>query len=528
MIISLQALALWATFLALPAACAENAPNSADSSVSSLVASAKAFLAAGEYNAALTEFDAAITKDPSNYLTIFQRGATYLSIGRNAQASADFDKVLSIKPDFEGALVQRAKIKARSADWAAARDDYTKAGKGASEDMIRVEEAKTAAALAVEAEKKSDWESCVTQASIAIMTANMALSLRQLRARCRFEKGEVQEGVNDLKHVVQLSPGTLDSYPSISSILFYSVGDTAQGLKSANECLRSDADYGPCKKVRRREKQLSKSLEKVQKLMEKGQFNSAAKLLAGVGEEPGLLAEIKEDTAMFQEAGFIPPKSPSGLYTDNVERVCHCFRETKSFKKADPVCAEALTLNPTSLHGLLHKAKQQLDAEDFDSAIATLNEAKEHHPESQKVQQSLQEAQVLLKRSKQKDYYKILGVDRDAEDRAIKRAYRSLVKQYHPDKAGTQGMTKEQAEKKMAAINEAYEVLIDPELRAKFDQGEDPNDPMAQQGGHPFQGSPFGGQQFFFQQGGFPGGGGAQFKFQHGGGGGFPFGGFPG
>lgn len=79
----------------------------------------------------------------------------------------------------------------------------------------------------------------------------------------------------------------------------------------------------------------------------------------------------------------------------------------------------------------------------------------------------------------------------------------------------------------MAEINEAYEVLSDPELRARFDRGDDPN--SQEQQGQPFHGSPFGqgagGQQFFFRQqgGGFPGGG---FKFQQGGGGGFNFPGF--
>ena len=75
----------------------------------------------------------------------------------------------------------------------------------------------------------------------------------------------------------------------------------------------------------------------------------------------------------------------------------------------------------------------------------------------------------------------------------------------------------------MASINEAYEVLSDPELKQRFDRGEDPNDPASQHGGHPFHGSPFGGggqQQFVFRQGG------SQFKFQ-GSGGGNPFGGFP-
>lgn len=189
-------------------------------------------------------------------------------------------------------------------------------------------------------------------------------------------------------------------------------------------------------------------------------------------------------------------------------------------KKAQPYCTEALTLNPTSLPALVLQAQNQLEAEDFDAAISTLNTAKEHHPSAQNIQPLLQKAHTLLKRSKTKDYYKVLGVSTDADDRTIKRAYRTATKQFHPDKVRAQSISKEQAEKKMADVNEAYEILSDPELRARFDRGDDPNNPDHQ--GQPFQGSPFGqgpgGQQFFFRQGG---GGGGGFKFQ-GGGGGFP------
>lgn len=187
-------------------------------------------------------------------------------------------------------------------------------------------------------------------------------------------------------------------------------------------------------------------------------------------------------------------------------------------RKSEPYCTESLKLNPTSLHGLLFKANNLIESDEFDQAVHVLNTAKEHHPSSNEVRTLLQKAQVLLKRSKEKDYYKVLGVDRRADARTIKRAYRQLTKQHHPDKAMAQGVTKEEAEKKMAAINEAYEVLSDEELRARFDRGDDPNSQEGQQG-NPFQGSPFG-----FGPGGHPfygGGGGRQFKFS---GGGFPFG----
>lgn len=137
-----------------------------------------------------------------------------------------------------------------------------------------------------------------------------------------------------------------------------------------------------------------------------------------------------------------------------------------------------------------------------------------------KVNPILNKAQIALKRSKTKDYYKVLGVNNDADERQIKSAYRKASKVHHPDKAAKQGINKEEAEKKMASINEAYEVLSDPELRARFDRGDDPN---SQERGDPFQGSPFGGGHpfMFHQQGG--GGPQANFKFQYGGGGG-PFG----
>jgi DnaJ family protein C protein 3 len=78
----------------------------------------------------------------------------------------------------------------------------------------------------------------------------------------------------------------------------------------------------------------------------------------------------------------------------------------------------------------------------------------------------------------------------------------------------------------MALLNEAYEVLSNPDLRARFDNGEDPMDPTAQQGGNPFAGFQGGGHpfaQFFQQQQGFAGQGhggmpkgGFQFHFSHG------------
>lgn len=80
----------------------------------------------------------------------------------------------------------------------------------------------------------------------------------------------------------------------------------------------------------------------------------------------------------------------------------------------------------------------------------------------------MQEAEVALKQSKEKNYYKILGVSRQANKKEIKKAYRDLALKWHPDKNDD----KETAEKMFQDVGEAYEVLSDEETRAKYDRGE--------------------------------------------------------
>lgn len=112
-----------------------------------------------------------------------------------------------------------------------------------------------------------------------------------------------------------------------------------------------------------------------------------------------------------------------------------------------------------------------------------------------------------------KDYYDILGVEKQASDKEIKKAYRKLATKYHPDK----NPDDKAAEEKFKEITEAYEVLSDPEKRKKYEQlgsnweafqqsGFDPNqyqqaNPFGQGGGHTFvfEGDP---SEFFGGNGG--------------------------
>ena len=77
--------------------------------------------------------------------------------------------------------------------------------------------------------------------------------------------------------------------------------------------------------------------------------------------------------------------------------------------------------------------------------------------------------------AEKRDFYEVLGVDKNADEATIKKAYRQMAKKYHPDlHPGDKA-----AEAKFKEVNEAYEVLSNPEKKAKYDQfghaGVDPN-----------------------------------------------------
>lgn len=97
------------------------------------------------------------------------------------------------------------------------------------------------------------------------------------------------------------------------------------------------------------------------------------------------------------------------------------------------------------------------------------------------------------------DYYKLLGIGRDASDREIKKAYRSLSKKSHPDK----NPGDEKAAQKFVEIASAYEALVDPELRKIYDQyGHEGVEKRKQGGGAQQQQNPFDLFSRFFGGGG--------------------------
>ena len=185
---------------------------------------------------------------------------------------------------------------------------------------------------------------------------------------------------------------------------------------------------------------------------------------------------------------------------------------------------ESITLYPGNFKTLRTRARIYLHLENFEASVADFKAALEQAkfensvPEVRSLQTELKKAEAALKRSKTKDYYKILGVSRDCTEVELKKAYRKESLVHHPDKGGD--------EEKFKLVNEAFSVLSDPQRRQRYDMGEEDSEYGGGSGGMGNMNSQDIAELFAQFGGGMPhnfGGGGFSFHTHSSGGGGFPF-----
>jgi tetratricopeptide (TPR) repeat protein len=150
-----------------------------------------------------------------------------------------------------------------------------------------------------------------------------------------------------------------------------------------------------------------------------------------------------------------------------------------------------LQKNPENEELLLERGQLHLENGDFEAALFDFNVALRLNPGSVRARQGLNEATEQKKQATHVDLYAIFELERSATREEIQNQYKLLARKWHPDRFSNPN-DKRNAELMMKKINSAYEILIDPKKRKRYDAGRDPDD-ESDQGHFPFGGFPFGG-----------------------------------
>uniref|UniRef100_A0AAQ4Q1L4 J domain-containing protein n=1 Tax=Gasterosteus aculeatus aculeatus TaxID=481459 RepID=A0AAQ4Q1L4_GASAC len=178
----------------------------------------------------------------------------------------------------------------------------------------------------------------------------------------------------------------------------------------------------------------------------------------------------------------------------------YCNRATagaklKKLNEAIDDCTSAIKLDDTYIKAYLRRAQCYMNTEQYEEAVRDYEKVYQTEKTSEH-KHLLKNAQLELKKSKRKDYYKVLGIGKNATEDEIKKAYRKRALMHHPDRhsAATADVQKEE-EKKFKEVGEAFTVLSDPKKKMRYDSGHDLEEENS------FDGGDSGPGNFFFQFG---------------------------
>merc|ERR1711981_608187 len=330
----------------------------------------------------------------------------------------------------------------------------------------------------------------------ALSISSASRQLKISRAECLAFLGrysEAQEVANDLLRLDNINAEAI----YVRGLCLYYEDNVDKAFTHFQQVLRLAPDHTKAKEIYKKAKQLKQKKEEGN-----GAFKSG---------------KLEDAYTLYTEALQIDPfnKYTNAKLFFNRATVA---AKLKKLKESIQDCTSALELDEKYFKAVLRRAKSYMDLEMYEEAVRDYELANKMERGIHEVRQLLQQAKLELKKSKRKDYYKILGVAKDANDDEIKKAYRKRALIHHPDRHSSASEDeRKEHEKKFKEVGEAYGVLSDTKKRSRYDQGHDIDDLEGH--GHGFSNDIDPNQIFqaFFSQGG----GGAQ-HFTFGGQGGMP------
>lgn len=256
---------------------------------------AKEFLAQGNQQEALNSMDEAISKDPNNYLSLYKRAVIHISLGRSKNALDDLDRVLELSPQFDQAVLHRARLHSRDCRLELAKKDLNsieKKGQEAYEMISDIDKAKLNMEIferlkddgKLESEiqrikgKKGAESETVEKAKrllgeiIAVCSGDGSLRLK--RAEIYESLGDNPMAIGDYTRAASLLSDNLPILQKVTE-LHAKNGDLDMAIVALKQCLHYDPENKKCSKQFKLIKKLLKNFDEADKKIEGRKYRAA-------------------------------------------------------------------------------------------------------------------------------------------------------------------------------------------------------------------------------------------------------------
>lgn len=433
-----------------------------------------------------------------NAADLLERASQSIKVKHYSEALEDLNAAIEADPALSEAYSRRANLLRQLCRYDGAETDYKKylelkPGNAAAEkELSQLHQARNALQTASSLFDSGDFEKALEYVGKVVLVFSPACSKAKiLKVKLLLATKDYSGAISETGYILKEDESDLDAL-LVRGRAYYYLADHDVAMRHYQKGLRLDPEHSELKKAYFGLKNLLKKTKSAEDNAGKGKFRLAVEdYKAALALDPAHLAHN-----VHLHLGL-----------------CKVLVKLGRGKDALSNCSEALNIDGELTEALVQRGEAKLLTKDWEGAVEDLKAAAQKSPQDMSVREALMRAEKALKLSKRKDWYKILGVSKTASVAEIKRAYKKLALQWHPDKNAD---NREEAENKFREIAAAYEVLGDEEKRMRYDRGED-EEGMGMggpgHGGYGFGGfDPFGGgggQQYTFHfEGGFPGGGG--------------------
>jgi len=417
-----------------------------------------------QYRDALSKYTEAIDLCPQHTAFYGNRSACYLMLGQPRQALEDARTATNLDPEFSKGWNRIARCCVMLGDTVSARQALTKLGNLGEENAAEQRNIEMIERMVSDSQqdyqagnyRKSLW--CLDK---ALEISTYSTSLKTSRAECLAFLGRYAEASETANSVLQIDNMNADAI-YVRGLCLYYEDNVDRAFSHFTQVLRFAPDHVRAKEIYKKAKSLKAKKEEGNTAFKAGNLDEAYKL--------------------YSEALLIDPcnRSTNAKLHFNRATVAAKLKKTGECL-AD--CDKALELDPNYTKAALRRAKCYMETEQYEEAIRDYERILKSDKSNMEYRQLLQEAKLELKKSKRKDYYKILGVEKSANDDEIKKAYRKRAMVHHPDRHSSASEDeKKEHETKFKEVGEAYAILSDEKKRRMYDSGQDLEDG----GGHGF------------------------------------------
>lgn len=420
--------------------------------------------------------------DGHDVMNYFKRALVRQAMGSLKQALTDLAKCLELDASFGKAHERRGEIYKQlgmfDESLAALRalrqldPSHAKAAAAEQEVLVCQARAHSGAQLAT----AGQFGEAANHFAAAAECATRDASLRLRRADCLERAGDLMAAIGDVTRASKLLPADLAIVLRLARMLLAN-GQRDEAYAKLAECLKSDETHRECKDEYKSLKKLNAAWKRADE--RRAQANNAN-------------AQREALVALAEALDIVTPRGLAVYVVQLRTAACSVQLALREAAAAIAECTAALAADPSYVDALLRLGDAHMLAEQYDEANRAYGKVRAAHPQNQEAARGQEHAQRMIKAASRKDYYKILGVPRSASTADINRAYRTLAREWHPDK-WTDPVEKEAAEAKFHDLATGKEILTDADKRRRYDAGEDVESPQ-QQHHNPFQ---------HFQQGGF-------------------------